>query len=111
MDLLDILNHHLDGGEFEYKSFDFKKASLEYEKTEEWENMCRINDSFCHIGLKLKDKYQIPVEIREKYSYWRKGKLRSVHFNPNGSIYKVLIGAKYAVTFYNNNLSGVKFKH
>jgi len=108
MNLIDVLNHHLSGGKFEYKSFDFKKAAEEYEKTEEWERLCRINDSFCPVGLELKDKYQLPEEIREKYSYWRAGKLRKVDFGPSGQIRRIYIGARYSVSFYWNNLDNLR---
>ena len=104
MKLIDVLNHHLKGGKFEYKSFDFKKAAAEYELTKEWEDLCKKNDSFCPFGLELKDKYQIPEEIREKYSYFRKGKLRSIHFSPNGEIFNISLGAKYPCIFYEQDL-------
>lgn len=108
IDLIDVLNHHLAGGKFEYKSFDFKKAAAEYEKSKEWEDLCSINDSFSPIGLELKDKYQIPEEIREKYAYWRTGKLRNVEFSPSGAIRRVYIGAKYSISFYWNNLESLR---
>lgn len=108
MELLDVLNHHLKGGEFEYKSFDFKKAKEEYEQTEEWINQLkeweRIKKTLYLGELKLNDKYQIPNDIREKHSYFRKGKLRRVQFSPTGSIYRIYIGAKYSIAIYESNL-------
>jgi len=108
MKLINVLEHHLKGGSFQYKSFDFKKAALEYEQTKEWQDQLKswsgVEKVLMLGDLQLKDKYQIPEEIREKYSYFRKGKIRSVHFSPNGSIFKILIGAKYAVSFYEHDL-------
>jgi len=104
MNLNDILNHHLKGGLFEYKSFDFKKAKSEYELSKEYEDLCKVHDSFSPTSMEIKDKYQLPDELIEKYAYFRKGKLRSVHFTPCGSIMKVLIGARYAISYYDYNL-------
>lgn len=110
MELIDVLNHHLNGGQFEYKSFDFKKAADEYSKTDEWKKQLKSWESLekiLHMNtLEIKDKYQIPEDIRGKYSYWRKGKLRKVEFNPSGSIFRIYIGAKYAIAFY--NLDGLR---
>lgn len=112
MKLIDVLNHHLKGGTFEYKSFDFKKAAKEFEQTKDWQDQLKhwsgVEKVLMLGQLQLKDKYQIPDEIREKYSYFRKGKIRSVHFSPNGSIFKILIGARYAVSFYEQDLANIK---
>lgn len=112
MNLLVVLNHHLKGGEFEYKSFDFKKAADEYSKTDEWRKQSeswKSIEKILHMDpLEIKDKYQIPEDIRDKHSYWRKGKLRKVEFNPNGSIFRIYIGAKYAIAFYNCRLDGLR---
>lgn len=112
MTLLDVLNHHLKGGSFEYKSFDFKKAADEYSKTDEWKRQLKSWESLEKLlqmdPLKIKDKYQIPEEIRDKFSYWRKGKLRKVEFTPTGSVYRIYIGAKYPITFYNCRLEGFR---
>lgn len=108
MELIDVLNHHLKGGSFEYKSFDFKKAKEEFEQTKEWQDQLASwqgVEKVLMLGqLEVKDKYQIPDDIREKYSYFRKGKIRSVHFSPDGSVFKILIGAMYAVSFYEQDL-------
>lgn len=110
MNLLDVLNHHLSGGQFEYKSFDFLAASEEYQATKEWKELLSYErgQEQVFLTLALTDKYQIPKEIREKHSFWRKGKIRSVHFNPKGEPVKVLIGAKYAVTFYDYSLNDLR---
>lgn len=108
MTLSNILNHHLNGGEFEYQSCDFESAKNEYIQTDEWKEMCRLNDSFCHVPLRLKDVRDISDNIKQKHLYWRKGKLRSVHFSPNGDIIKVFIGARYAISVYVYNTHRIK---
>lgn len=101
MKLIDILNHHLKGGKFEYKSFDFKAAKEEYEQTEEWINAAeQYSKTWPHHELQLKDKYQIPEPIRENHSLWRQGKLRKIEFRPCGKIFRVYIGARYSRSFY-----------
>lgn len=97
--IIDVLNHHINGGKFEYQSFDFKKAADEYEKTQDWKNIQQSADFF-NQKVNLKDKYQIPENIRNKYIVWRVGKLRQIDFNPSGNPYRIKLGAKYAVTFY-----------
>lgn len=106
--LSDILNHHLSGGEFEYQSTNFKEAKAEYEQSEEWKSLCAANDSFCPQPYILKDVRDISDEIRKKHSYWRKGKLRSVHFTLTGAISKVFIGARYSITVWDNDTSRVR---
>lgn len=95
----EILDHHFNGGKFEYQSFDFKKAAAEYEQTDEWQ---KIQESvyFFNQRVDLKDKYQIPEEIRDKYIVWRTGKIRSIEFGRTGKPFRIKLGAKYAVTFY-----------
>lgn len=100
-----ILKHHLSGGKFEYKSFDFKKAVEEFEKTEAFE---KLDNSWPFFNNPYKlEKYDIPEYIREKYSFWRHGKVRSIEFNPNGSIYRIKIGARYAITIYEYNVKNL----
>lgn len=101
--LKEIIDHHFNGGKFEYQSFDFKKAASEYEQTDEWKRTQESADFF-NQRVNLKDKYQIPEEIRDKYILWRIGKLRSIEFGPSGKPYRIKLGAKYAVSFYEYNL-------
>lgn len=104
----DVLDHHFNGGKFEYQSFDFKKAAAEYQDTEEWKK--HVDSAyFYNQKITLKDKYQIPEQIRDKYILWRIGKLRSVEFSPSGQPYRIKLGAKYPVTFYEyRDLSKIK---
>lgn len=103
MELKDILNHHLSGGNFEYLSVKFKEAAAEYEQTKEWQSEVNLMRSFQvrESEIRIKSTLQIPEEILEKHSYWRIGKLRSVAFNPSGSIYRIKLGAKYSISIYN----------
>ena len=39
-------------------------------------------------------------ELKEKYKLTRIGKLREIHFNPNGEMWRFKIGNKYAKTYY-----------
>lgn len=107
MTLADVLNHHFSGGSFEYKSFDYKKAKDDFLSTDQGESFINSNSMFGFEDPQP-DKYDIPQEIREKYSYWRTGKLRTVHFNPSGAICKILIGAKRPISFYDYNLENLK---
>ena len=42
----------------------------------------------------------MPQALKDKYSVDRIGKLREVHFAPNGKAFRFKIGARYAKTFY-----------
>lgn len=88
----EIIDHHFNGGKFEYLSTNFKAAKEDYGD----EN--------------LKDVRLIPDEIREKHNYWRIGKLRHVDFAPNGKPFRIKLGAMYAVTFYEYNLDLAKIR-
>lgn len=107
MNLTDVLNHHMNGGQFEYLSYDHKKAKDEFLTTPKGKEY--IDPIiWTHNEMRRVDKWDIPDEIREKYSYWRKGKLRRVEFSPTGTIYRLYIGAKYAVPFYECRLDGLR---
>jgi len=105
----EILEHHFNGGLFEYQSFDFKKAAADYEQTQDWKNHLE-SAGIWNTNIELKNKYQIPEEIRDKYIVFRKGKLRSIDFSPNGQPYRIKLGAKYAVTFYEYKWDLIKIK-
>lgn len=105
----EILDHHFKGGKFEYQSFDFKNAAEEYSQTQEWKNHSE-SAGIWNTNIQLKDKYQIPEEIRDKHIIWRIGKLRSVDFSPKGTPYRIKMGAKYAVTFYDYESDLMKIK-
>lgn len=107
MELIDVLNHALKGGQFEYKSFHYKEARQEFLSTEAGD--CFTNPShWLFIESPYISKHDMSKEIIEKHSYWRLGKIRSVNFNPNGSILRIYIGAKWARPFYYNNLDDLR---
>lgn len=106
MKLIDVLNHHLNGGTFEYLSYDHSKAKEHFLNTDEGKKY--LEPIWTHNEMRRVDKWDIPQEIRDQYSYWRKGKLRKVEFTPTGKIYRLYIGAKYAIPFYECRLEGLK---
>jgi hypothetical protein len=99
--LTEILNHHLAGGKFTYPSYDHNKAAEEFKQTQEYADLSELNRMFGGIG-KL-DKYMIPPEIRAKHGIRRNGKLRSIYFDNNGQLFRVKIGARYSISFYNSS--------
>lgn len=102
-DLNEVLSHHLKGGEFKYKSFDYKLALADFTKSEEYKNS---HASFKNLFPNSKvDKYEIPVEFRDKHAVIRNGKLRKIEFTPHGDIRRCYIGAHYSITFYDYNLT------
>lgn len=103
--LLLALNHALSGGKFEYTSFDYKAALAEFKGTKEYQDMEQISLLF-NSGHKP-DKYDIHPEIRIKHAVRRIGKLREVQFNPDGTIKRLKIGARYALSFY--SITDLKF--
>lgn len=107
--LLEILNHHLNGGKFEYKSYDHKGAESDYKSTDDYKSNLSC---MTYYDKNLKDykvgKHELPIELREKYSLWRNGKLRKVEFNNDGSIQRVYIGNKYAIPVYESSLSNIR---
>jgi len=106
MELLQVLQHHLNGGRFEYLSYDHALAKEHFLRTDEGEKLNQLDCLFNEYPAF--DKWDIPKEIRDQYSYWRNGKLRSIQFNPDGSILRVYIGAKRARTFYKCDLHELK---
>ena len=100
-----VLRHHLAGGSFEYLTYNHKLASIEYRQTREFKDRCEY---FTYGTTKPENvkiyKYDIPEEIRTKYAYWRKGKIRRLFFNNDGSVNRIYIGAHWSRSFYNFNL-------
>jgi hypothetical protein len=92
----DLASMLLSGCYIEYKSYDHYKAVIDFEKT--------FNGKDHHFNC-----WDIPDEIKEKHVVWRLGKLREIHFLPNGEMWRFKIGAKYAKTFYVED-AGVNFK-
>ena len=82
-----------DGVQWYYLSYDHKAAS------EEFKHQNQYNSSYFGDGYNL--YFLIPDEIKQNHLLWRKGKLRSMRFDPDGMIYKMYIGHyyKYAKCF------------
>ena len=96
--LKSILDHAMKGGTFTYASYDHHKAVSEYKETQEYKS--KYGESVFLRDLEPY-KYDIPEEIRNKHVVMRQGKLRQVEFaNVPGKIYRVKIGNKYSISFY-----------
>lgn len=67
---------------FYYKSYDFKKAI-----------------DYMDVGSEYMDNDLISDEVKELFVVWKKGKLRSINFNPLGSIRDVIVGYKWDKKF------------
>ena len=81
----------LSGCKFLYESYNYKEAVEELRNTQTFQY--NYNFDFC------KDEF-IPDNIKQHHIVWRKGKLRKIHFNNNGEIFKLYIGNKRAKCFY-----------
>lgn len=104
--LTDVLTHHLKGGKFQYLSYDHHKALAEYKTSNAYADESK---SFEYFSEEYKpDKWYLPKELIAKHAYWRDGKLRSVEFNPDGTIKRVYVGARRSRSFYSYNLDELK---
>lgn len=96
--LKSILDHAMKGGTFTYASYDHHKAVAEYKETQEYKSNYGESAFLRHLEP---GKYDIPEEIRDRHVVMKQGKLRHVEFtNVPGKIYRVKIGSKYAISFY-----------
>lgn len=101
MSIEEIKKFILTGCKYRYFSYDHKNASIDYlekyqseiEKTLKWSPSC----------------WDIPDELKEKYKTEKIGKLRQIHFNPKGEMYRFKIGAKYAKTYYADDFGKTVF--
>ena len=98
MSIQEIKKFILSGCKYKYYSYDHKKALVDYHKTE-WEKTLNYNPSCFDISDELKEKYKI-----EKI-----GKLRQIHFNPNGEMFRFKIGNKYAKTYHPDDFGKTVF--
>lgn len=87
-----LLHKIVSGCKFRYTSYDHKKAIEEYHTSDKYEIDREI--------YRNPDSYDMPQALKDKYSVDRIGKLREVHFAPNGKAFRFKIGARYAKTFY-----------
>jgi hypothetical protein len=99
-----ILDHALNGGKFQYLTYDHKSALTEFKGTKEYQDLCQYDLMLHGSGNPRVDKYSIPKEIRGKHPLWRNGKIRNVEFAPDGHIRRIKIGAKFALNFYENDI-------
>ena len=81
----------ISGCKFMYFSYDHKKAMVDYRELEKWKPDFRMNP--------MPDSHSMPNELKEKYKVERIGKLREIHFAPNGKAWRFKIGNKYAKSF------------
>jgi len=86
-----LLSVIVSGRKFKHDSYDHKKAMEEYINNNEFINMRKT--------IKSPRNFEMPVSLKIKYKIEKIGKLRRVHFNPQGKAYKFEIGAKYAKTY------------
>jgi hypothetical protein len=103
-----ILNHALNGGKFQYLTYDHAKALEEFKGTKQFQDMCQYDLMLCGSGKPKVNKHDIPKEIRDNYPLWRNGKIRNVEFNPEGEIKRIKIGAKFSLNFYENDIDKLK---
>ncbi len=96
--LKEIVDHHFNGGNFLYDSYDHKQAEAEFKQTDTFKGMLNEDWGF-RLDSKI-DKNLIPEEIRNKWAILKQGKLRSIDFAPDGSIRGVKIGNKRSMNFY-----------
>ena len=87
-----LLHKIVSGCKFRYTSYDHKKAIEEYRTSDKYEIDREI---YCNP-----ESYHMPQALKDKYSVDRIGKLREVHFAPNGKAFRFKIGARYTKTFY-----------
>jgi hypothetical protein len=87
-DYFKLMHIIISGCKFKYYSYDHKKALLEYNTS--------IKFTEVRKWIKNPQSYDMPEELKLKYRTERIGKLRRIHFAPNGKAYKFEIGARYA---------------
>ncbi len=85
----EIKNIILSGCKFRYDSYDHKSAFAEYKEKYD-------KDPF----LSSLHPQDMPQELKDKYKIERVGKLREVHFTPNGHMWRFKIGNRYSKSFY-----------
>jgi hypothetical protein len=83
------------GIKFRYISYDHKKALKEYHSNDKYmERRSYVANPNCH---------EMPEELQEKYKVERIGKLREIHFAPDGKAFRFRIGNKYTKSFSKND--------
>lgn len=97
------------GAKFKYKSYNHKKAVEEIKEIEskngtvpyKANNMFQLQHS-C---------WSIPQEIKDKHEVWRYGKLWQAHFDKNGDVQKIYVGAmfRYKKAFWHSEI-GITIK-
>lgn len=87
----------ISGVKFKYLSYDHHAA------VEELKNNPN-NTNIDYLGNQMfapsESDWIIPDEVKQNHLIWRTGKIRSVSFNPQGQMWKFLIGARRAKSFY-----------
>ena len=86
-----LMRNILGGCKFRYISYDHNKALAEYNSNEEYKSDRYICSN--------PDSYSMPQKLKDKYLVERMGKLREIHFSPDGKAFKFKIGNKYAKSF------------
>jgi hypothetical protein len=103
--LIDVLGYDklfqliVSGVRFDYVSYDHKKAMSEYNESDEFADY--------RLSYRNPKSWDIPDSLKDKYRVIRKGKLRSIQFNPVGKVWRFSIGSKFSKTYSINDF-GVK---
>lgn len=92
--LIDVLGYDklfkliVSGVRFDYVSYDHKKYMIEYNESDEFAN-------YRSVYLNPKS-WDVPDSLKDKYRIVKKGKLRSIQFNPMGKACRFSIGSKFS---------------
>ncbi len=100
MNYKDISNQELikivtSGCKFKYYSYDHKKAIQEYKQVKD----VKLKEGDYGYSMPNPNCYDMPKELKDKYLIEKIGKLREIHFAPNGNAWRFKIGSKYAKSF------------
>ncbi|MBE9489001.1 MAG: hypothetical protein IMY67_01785 [Bacteroidetes bacterium] len=98
MDYQNLSNQELvkivvSGCKFKYFSYNHKDALAEYKQMNK-------QDADAMSFISNPDCYDMPEDLKLKHRIEKVGKIRQIHFSPNGNAFRFKIGAKYAKTFY-----------
>lgn len=95
MEQNEIKKFILSGCLFEYNSYDHKKAKAYFLK----HRATKFKSVYAPIG-QAPQCYDMPQEIKKKFAVKKIGKLRSIEFRPDGTMWRFKIGNKYSKSYY-----------
>ena len=92
-----IVKFIISGIKFKYLSYDHHAAVEELNNSSNNTNIGYLGNNMFTISVR---DWTIPDEVKQNNIVWRTGKIRKIHFNPDGKMWKFYIGAKRAKGFY-----------